>query len=90
MTFDDRELELIVSDGAYPLKEYKAKALAAELLRLRSLLREMNEQCKPVGTGTGGSGDALNLVAELYEKTKEYGLTAAQPEEESGTHEQES
>lgn len=36
---DDRELELIVSDGAYPLKEYKAKALAAELLRLRKAMR---------------------------------------------------
>jgi hypothetical protein len=35
-------------------------------------LKEINEWCEPVGTGTGGDGDALNLVCELYERTKEW------------------
>lgn len=52
------------------------RALVTELLaraeRAEEALQMVNEWCEPIGTGTGGDGDALNIVCELYEKTKAF------------------
>lgn len=50
--------------------------LFVEVCRLRELVRALHKQCEPVGTGTGGDGDALNLIVEIYERTSLEATTA--------------
>lgn len=75
MRLDDKELRLIVADGNYPLKEYKAKAIAEELLRLRGFLKEfeyaddMGRRCRfctsNVGYGHGPECPAFTESGEV-------------------------
>lgn len=67
----DEDLRLIEDDPVYPLKAIKAQALAAEVRKLRAFAQLVHDWCEPIGTGTGGDGDALNMCSDLYQKARE-------------------